>query len=129
MLQQTHQNPPPIDDDDPSTSLELSPFSANIPSTSASASTPTDKKLVMIYHDESIFNTNEGQTWMWGTDNNPAILPKTKGSGIMVSDFVDEHGGYLRLSEDELDAAAVIDPEFPFEARQLLEYGAEREGY
>ena len=63
---------------------------------------------------------------MWGTDNNPAILPKTKGSGIMVSDFVEEHGGYLRLSEDELDAAAEIDPEFPFEARQLLQYGAER---
>ena len=128
-LQQTHQSPPPIDDDDPSTSLELSPFSANRPSTSASASAPTDKKLVMIYHDESIFNTNEGQTWMWGTDNNPAILPKTKGSGIMVSDFVEEHGGYLHLSEDELDAAAEIDPEFPYEARQLLEYGAEREGY
>ena len=101
-------------------------LSANRPSTSASASAPTYKKLVMIYHDESIFNTNEGQTWMWGTDNNPAILPKTKGSGIMVSDFVEEHGGYLRLSEDELDAAAEIDPEFPFEARQLLQYGAER---
>ena len=66
---------------------------------------------------------------MWGTDNNPAILPKTKGSGIMISDFVEEHGGYLRLSEDELDAAAEIDPEFPFEAREKLEYGVEREGY
>ena len=56
-------------------------------------------------------------------------LPKTKGSGVMVSDFVEEHGGYLRLSENELDAAAQIDPEFPYEARQLLEYEAEREGY
>ena len=83
----------------------------------------------MIYHDESIFNTNEGQTWMWGTDDNPAILPKNKGSRIMVSDFVEEHGGYLRLSEDELDVAAEIYPEFPYEARQLLEYGAEKEGY
>ena len=82
----------------------------------------------MIYHDEYILNTNEGQTWMWGTDDNPAILPKTKGSGIMVSDFV-EHGGYLHLLEDELGAAAEIDPNFPYEARQLLEYGAEREGY
>ena len=56
-------------------------------------------------------------------------LPKTKGSGVMVSDFVEEHGGYLRLSENELDAAAQIDPEFPYEARQFLEYEAEREGY
>ena len=28
-----------------------------------------------------------------------------------------------------MDAAAQVDPEFPYEARQLLEYGAEREGY
>ena len=31
--------------------------------------------------------------------------------------------------ESELDEAATIDPEFPYEARQLLEYGAERENY
>ena len=54
---------------------------------------------------------------MWRIDDNPAILPKTKGSGIMVSDFMEEHGGYLRLSEDEFDAAAEIDPEFPYEVR------------
>ena len=66
---------------------------------------------------------------MWGTDDNPAILPKTKGSEIILSDSAEEHGGYLRLSEDELDGAAQIDPEFPFEVRQLLEYGAERERY
>ena len=50
----------------------------------------------MIYHDESIFNTNEGQTWMWGEEERPAILPKTKGSGIMVSDFVEEHNGFFK---------------------------------
>ena len=44
-----------------------------------------EKELVVIYHDESIFNTNEGQTWMWGEDDQPATLPKTKGSDIMVS--------------------------------------------
>ena len=38
----------------------------------------------MIYHDESIFCTNEAQTWMWGEADKPVILPKTKGSGIMV---------------------------------------------
>ena len=45
-----------------------------------------DKKeeMVVIYYDKSIFNTNEGQTWMWGEEERPAILPKTKGSGIMV---------------------------------------------
>ena len=38
---------------------------------------------------------NYGQNWMWGEEDRPAILPKTKGSGIMVSDFVEEHGDFL----------------------------------
>ena len=37
------------------------------------------KDLVIIYHDESILNTNEGQTWMCGEEERPAILSKTKG--------------------------------------------------
>ena len=56
---------------------------------------------MVIYHNESIFNTNEGQTWMWREENRPAILPKTKGSGIMVSDFVEEHGEFLKLKDEE----------------------------
>jgi hypothetical protein len=31
------------------------------------------KNLVLIFHDESIFNTNEGQTWIWGTGDQPYI--------------------------------------------------------
>ena len=38
----------------------------------------TRKKLVLIYHDESIFNTNEGQQWFWGTGDEPYIQPKQK---------------------------------------------------
>ena len=83
----------------------------------------------MIYHDESIFCTNETQKWMWGTEDKPVILPKTKGSGIMVSDFVEEYGGFLRLSDMELALARKSDPEFPSEAREIFEYGAGKEGY
>ena len=83
----------------------------------------------MIYHDESIFCTNEAQTWKWGSEDKPAILPKTMGSGIMVSDFVEEHGGFLRMSPEELTLARASNPDFPDEAREMLGYGAEREGY
>ena len=31
------------------------------------------KRLVLIYHDESIFNTNEGQKWAWATGEEPII--------------------------------------------------------
>ncbi len=85
-----------------------------------------DRKL---YHDESIFSVNEAQTWMWGTEDKPAILPKIKGSGIMVSDFIDEHNGFLRLSSEELEGARKTDRKFPQEARELFEYGAARAGY
>ena len=39
---------------------------------------------------------------MWGESERLAILPKTKGSGIMVSDFVEEHREFLQLSSAEL---------------------------
>ena len=29
------------------------------------------------------------------------LKPKSKGSGIMVSDFINEHNGYLALSNEE----------------------------
>lgn len=50
---------------------------------------------------------------MWGTDDKPAFLPKTKGTGIMVSRF-------LRLSEEQHTEATELDSDFPAEARDSL---------
>ena len=47
----------------------------------------------------------------------------------MVSDFVEEYGGYLKLSPEELDDAKSKYPNIEIAARRLLEYGAEKEGY
>ena len=66
---------------------------------------------------------------MWAEEDHPAILPKTKGSGIMVSDFIDEHDGYLMLSSGEHKEAKKRFPEIPAAAHVRLEYGGEREGY
>ena len=73
----------------------------------------TRKKLILTYHDKSIFNTNEGQSWMWAGEDAPIIQPKTKGSGIMVSDFVDAHSSFLLLTETEHDLAKAANPNFP----------------
>ena len=51
------------------------------------ADAETRKQLILIYHDESIFNINEGQPWMWATEDTPIIQPKTKGASVMVSDL------------------------------------------
>lgn len=62
---------------------------------------------------------------MWAEEDHPALLPKTKGSGIMVADFVDELSGYLALSSDE----QTTHPTIAKTSRALFEYGADKEGY
>ena len=59
----------------------------------------------------------------------PFIQPKTKGAGIMVSDFVDQHSGFLRITDDEHHLACVSDADFPKTAQVLFEYCADKEGY
>ena len=49
-------------------------------------------ELIIIYYDESIFNTNEGQSWMWGTGEEPCLQTKTMGAGIKMSDL---YSGFL----------------------------------
>ena len=52
-----------------------------------------------------------------------------KGSGVMVSDFVDEHDGYLRLTDEQFAVAKVDNPTIAQTARVTFLYGSEREGY
>lgn len=47
----------------------------------------------------------------------------------MVSDFIDEFGGFLPLTEAQYDAAKVSNPGIKKYAREFLEYGEAREGY
>ena len=47
----------------------------------------------------------------------------------MVSDFIEQHDGFLRLSDADYAVAKVSDPTIVQTARVLLEYGVEREGY
>ena len=75
-LQDTHLPPPPPSDEKAVTPPPHAEFR---------------KQLVLIYHDESIFNTNEGQKWAWVTGDEPIVQLKTKGAGIMMSDFIEQH--------------------------------------
>ena len=63
------------------------------------------KHLVMIYHDESIFHSNEDQGWAWAEKWGQQIKPKGKGRGIMISDFIEEYNGYLRFDDTEYETA------------------------
>ena len=47
----------------------------------------------------------------------------------MVSDFIDEHNGFLALSDEEYKTAKASNPHICKYAREFLEYGEAREGY
>ena len=57
------------------------------------------------------------------------MKPKGKGAGIMVSDFIDEHHGFLALSDEEHEQAKLVNPSTRKYAREFLEYGENKEGY
>ena len=87
------------------------------------------EKTVIIFHDESTFQCNDDETTFWGEKGTAVMRPKSRGSGIMVSDFIEERNGYLSLSREEYDIAKVSDSNVRMYARQFLEYGESREGY
>ena len=87
------------------------------------------KKLVLIYHDESTFHSNDGQGWLWAEEGKQPIRPKGQGRGLMVSNFIDEHSGYLALSDQEYEDGRANHSGLWKSARFLLKYGSSSEGY
>ena len=75
------------------------------------------------------FHSNDGQGWLWAEAGKQPIRPKGQGRGIMVSDFVDEHNGYLRLSNQQYEESRATHPGLQKDARFLLKYGTNAEGY
>lgn len=89
----------------------------------------TIDKTVIFFHDESTFQCNDDQPTLWATKETSVMRPKSKGAGIMVSDFICEQDGFLCFTAEEYEAAKVSDPNIRLQARQFLEYGESREGY
>ena len=88
-----------------------------------------EKRLVLMYHDESSFHANEGQTWQWAEEDKLALRPKSQGRGLMVSEFIDEHSGFLRLTSQEHELTKVSQPSLPASARIIFKFGAQGDGY
>ena len=75
----------------------------NAPTPEAAESLPTDlespseeqvAKTIVIFHDESTFQANNDQMKFWGAKDMTFLQPKSKGAGIMVSNFIEEQNGY-----------------------------------
>ena len=57
------------------------------------------------------------------------IKPKSRGSGRIVSNFIDDLVAYLRLSESDYEKVKISYPDITIEAREKIEYGENRDGY
>jgi hypothetical protein len=47
------------------------------------------------------FQANDDQTAFWGAKDTTLLRPKSKGAGKMVSKLIDEHNGYIKLTNKE----------------------------
>ena len=56
-----------------------------------------------------------------GVKGQHVIRPKTRGAGIMVSDFINEYNGYLRLSEEEFSATVKKHPQLRRQDHEFLD--------
>ncbi len=110
----------------------------NAPDENAAAVIPSDigqpemeiaEKTIFWWHDESCFHANEDQPPYWGDGTMHSIRPKSQGSGLMVSDFIEEKGGYLSLSDELYEAGKQQNPQLRKSARVIFQYGQAREGY
>lgn len=110
----------------------------NAPTEEAKQSLPTNadpprpevmEKTVFLFHDETTFQANDDLPTLWAQTGTCVMRPKSKGAGIMISDFISERDGYLALTEEEYTATKLKDPSIRRYAWQQLEYGEAKEGY
>lgn len=102
----------------------------NAPTESAVKAIPTDidppvnavrSKTVVFCHDESTFQANDDQRLQWGLEGTKIMKHKSKGAGIMVSDFIDEHTGFLSLNDEEYERYKQVNPNGKKYARVSME--------
>lgn len=74
------------------------------------------KEAVLVTHDESTFYCNEGRRYFWLENGKKKLLPKSKGSSIMISGFCCHCHGFVSLPGGS-------------KSYQLFKAGTSREGW
>ena len=78
---------------------------------------PEGKKLhIFVTHDECLFYANDDHPIIWAPLGEPPLRKKGQGKSIMVSDFLIETIGCLKLTDEQ----AQIHPEISQEAQKFL---------
>ena len=87
---------------------------------------PNGKKLhIFVTHDECLFYANDDRPIIWAPLGEPPLRKKGQGKSIMVSDFLLETIGCLKLTDEQ----AQVYPNISQEARKFLRPGKNEEGW
>ena len=73
-----------------------------------------------IFHDETCFHANDQAASLWMRDGEQPLRNKSRGRIVHVSDFILEHCGRLKLTEDELAKSDIT----VSDARKIIYPGA-----
>ena len=84
-----------------------------------------ERPRVLITHDESCFSSHDGKTTIWMDSNDRPLRPKGQGRSIMVSEFLCECHGPMKLSQEQRQKY----PYSPFETRVIIVPGKHQDGY
>ncbi|GBC21156.2 hypothetical protein RIR_jg24235.t1 [Rhizophagus irregularis DAOM 181602=DAOM 197198] len=84
-----------------------------------------EKEHILVTHDECIFYSNDGLRGVWAKNGELPLRKKGNGKSIMISEFLTEVDGRLKLKPENIEQY----PNVPVEAREYLEPGKDREGY
>lgn len=83
------------------------------------------RPLVMVVHDESCFQSNDGRKTCWLDENHRQIRPKGPGKSLMVSAFLCECHGLLRLSPDQ----KLLHRDLVPDSTEIIKPGSGGDGY
>ena len=81
---------------------------------------------ILVTHDESTFQANDDMDKGWGPKGEQKLRKKSRGRGLMVSDFLLDTVGRLAVPMEQYSQMAAA---FPPEACKLFEYGKNNDGY
>src|SRR6266498_4394865 len=84
-----------------------------------------EKEHILVTHDECIFYSNDGKRGVWAKTGELPLRKKGNGRSIMISEFLTEAYGRLKLSDEQVFDHRNV----PKEARVYLQPGKNQEGY
>ena len=72
---------------------------------------PGEPPLVLVSQDECAFHGNDDCPWEWCEEGRMSLKQKSRGSLLMVSEFLSELAGRLRCSRLEAEKYATSHPD------------------